>query len=306
MVMVVSRHYWPGWRREAVGPLIRFGLPLSMANLINWSLLNADYVILGRLISAAAVGVYMIAFSVANWSTAVLGSVLNGVVIPSFGRVHDDPARVRSALLSSIRLVGLVTFPIGMMTIALAPSLVAAVFGQRWLAAVPVLQVLGIYGIFYSFSLLMANVLVALGVTSRLLGVQVLWILVVVPLLVLGANAYGLVGAAWAHVVAVVLVAIPAYSWFLLRHIGGRPLELIRVLANPAAAAALAGACGGVVSRAFGSPWTGFLLGGVVGAAVYLPLTWRLLGPVVRSVLPHGPRAGWEEAAQSGTEGAGP
>ena len=82
-ILSTSKRYRPGWRRDAVGPLLRFGLPLSFASLVNWSLLNADYLILGRLVDAAKVGVYMIAFNVANWSTAVLGSVLNNVVRPS-------------------------------------------------------------------------------------------------------------------------------------------------------------------------------------------------------------------------------
>ena len=69
---------------------MRFGLPLSIANLVNWSLLNADYLILGRLVNAGEMGVYMIAFNVANWSTAILGSVLNSVVVPVFGRVSHD------------------------------------------------------------------------------------------------------------------------------------------------------------------------------------------------------------------------
>ena len=66
-----SRKYLPGWRAHVVGPLLRFGLPLSLANLINWTLLNADYLIIGRLMDAAQVGVYMIAFNVASWSTAI-------------------------------------------------------------------------------------------------------------------------------------------------------------------------------------------------------------------------------------------
>ena len=67
---------------------------LSLANFVNWTLLNADYLILGRVVDAAQVGVYMIAFNVASWSTAVMGSVLNNVVVPAFGRVSEDQRRL--------------------------------------------------------------------------------------------------------------------------------------------------------------------------------------------------------------------
>ena len=35
-VLSTSKRYRPGWRRAVVGPLLRFGLPLSLASLVNW------------------------------------------------------------------------------------------------------------------------------------------------------------------------------------------------------------------------------------------------------------------------------
>ena len=116
-ILSTSRRYRPGWRRAVVGPLLRFGLPLSLASLVNWSLLNADYLILGRLVDAAKVGVYMIAFNVANWSTAVLGSVLNNVVVPAFGRVQSDKHRLATSLTSASELVALLALPVGAVTL---------------------------------------------------------------------------------------------------------------------------------------------------------------------------------------------
>ena len=37
LVACVSRRYRPGWRSSSVRPLLRFGLPLSIANLVNWT-----------------------------------------------------------------------------------------------------------------------------------------------------------------------------------------------------------------------------------------------------------------------------
>ncbi len=276
-----SRRYRPGWRADRVRPLIRFGLPLSLANLVNWTLLNADYMIIGRLVDAAEVGVYMIAFNVASWSTAVLSSVLNNVVVPAFGRVSGDKRRLGDALASASELVALLAFPVGAMTLALSAPLVATLFGQKWNEASPVLAVLAMYGVLYTFSLLFVNVLVATGKTMRLLLIQLAWIVTLVPAIVVGVHFWGLEGVGWAHVVTIGLIAVPAYMISVLRATGLRTAELFRKVGRPAVAAAVAGGAAWLTSQLFETPWLCLLAGGLVGGLVYVagvgPLVVRLL-----------------------------
>ena len=264
-----SRKYRPGWRSREVRFLLTFGIPLSLANLVNWTLLNADYMILGRLVEAAEVGVYMIAFTVANWSTAVLGSVLNSVVVPAFGRVAGDAQRIADALSRSVGLVALVALPIGAMTLALADPLVRTVFGETWAGSIPVLEVLSIYGVLYAFSLLYANILVALGSTLRLLVVQLAWVSILVPAMIVGLHFWGLQGAAWAHVVTLSLIALPAYGVMVLRTSGQKASILVSPVIRPMlVAVAAGGAAWGAASLVSGSLLR-LLVGGVVGGVVY-------------------------------------
>ena len=282
-VLSTSRHYWPGWRRDVVMPLLRFGVPLSLANLVNWTLLNADYMILGRFVGAAEVGVYMIAFTVAGWSTAVLGSVLNSVVVPAFGRVSESAERVTAALRTSSELVALIALPIGALTMTLSDPLIRTVFGERWAEAVPVLAVLSLYGVLYAFSLLYANVLVAMGATTRLLFVQLAWVAVLVPGMVLGLRWDGLVGAAWAHVVTISAIAVPGYALMVLRTTGERrPAVLVTPALRPLAGAVASGLAAWLTSSLVEPPVLRLLLGGVVGGCVYLMVT----APIIVRLLP--------------------
>ena len=269
-VACLDRRYRPEWRGELVGPLLRFGLPLALANLINWTLLNADYLVLGRLLSAEQVGVYMIAFNVANWSTAVLGSVLNGVVLPAFGRVGDDIERLVEALVSATRLVGLVALPLAACTVAMAPSLIHVVFGEKWAGAAPVLSVLAVYGACFAFTLLHVNMLVATGATTQLLVVQVVWVTALVPAMIWGIEVRGLVGAAWAHVAVVLLVALPGYVWAMRSRLARLPVALGLTLVRPALAAGLAGLSAWLCDRMVAGPAAGLAIGGVVAGCVYL------------------------------------
>jgi PST family polysaccharide transporter len=279
MVACLHRRYRPGWRPAVVVPLLVFGLPLSLANLVNWSLLNADYVIIGRLLTETQVGVYMIAFTVAGWSTTVLSSVLNGVIVPSFGRVLEDARLFGSALESAVRLVALVAAPICVVTIVLARPLVETVFGTKWLDAAPVLAILAAYGALFSVSLLFANVLVAVGATGRLLGIQGVWVAVLVPAMVVGIHVDGLVGAAWAHVVTVAVVTLPLYVVAVRRSTGLDLRELPRAVLGPVGAALAAGGFALGCRLLLDHPAAAVVVGGALAVASYAVLTRSMVRP---------------------------
>lgn len=277
-----SRRYRPGWRSACVGPLIRFGLPLSMANLVNWALLNADFMILGRMVSAAEVGVYMIAFNVASWSTALLGSVMNNVVVPAFGRVAEDRERLGKALVSGTQLVALLALPVGALTCALSGPLILTVFGDKWSDAIPVLTVLAIYGVLYTFSLLYVSVLVAAGKTGRLLVIQLMWISVLVPAMVMGVELWNLEGVAWAHVLTLGCVALPVYVAFALRIASTSLVTLARCTLRPLIAAVVAGLVAWSTSQLIAVTWLALVVSGLVGGVTYL----ALVGPLVLRLAP--------------------
>lgn len=276
-VLCISKRYRPGWRRSVVRSLVTFGVPLSLANLVNWSLLNADYLLLGRLATAAEIGAYMIAFNVASWSTAILGSVLNSIVVPVFGRVSESRTELARALVSASRLVALLAMPVGAMTLALSTPLILTIFRQKWADVPPVLAVLSIYGVLYAFTLLYVNVLVATGQTVRLLLIQVVWVATLVPAIYVGFNHSGLVGVAWAHVITIGLIAVPAYLIAVLIATRQKLLPLLTALARPALSAVLACIGAAIVAHLIPSNLIALIVGGLVGGIIYLLLAGKLL-----------------------------
>src|SRR5690606_24338472 len=87
MILCLKKFYWPGMNWKLLAPLIAFGLPLAMSNLLSQILLNVDNLFIGRLLGVEELGAYSIAFAVSVWSTAVLGTMLNSVVLPGITSV---------------------------------------------------------------------------------------------------------------------------------------------------------------------------------------------------------------------------
>lgn len=285
MAVSVSLRYWPRLDRAEVLPVLRFGLPLAGANLLSYVLLNADYAIIAKSLGPGDLGIYMLAFTVASWSTSVLSSTINSVAMPAFSAHGPDPDKLRALLIRASALVALIAFPIGAMTVALAYPLVEVLYGAPWLAAAPVLSVLAFYGAFYSMSLLFSNLLVGTGNSVAVMVVQAVWIAGLVPLVALAVAVTGLVGAAYAHVALIVLVIIPLYLLFLRRVVSTAAKPLLTAFARPLVASTLAGAAAFWISGFTGHALVNLLAGGTLGCILYA----ALILPILRKLIPEAP-----------------
>lgn len=290
MVASVSRLYRPGFSARELGPLVAFGLPLAGANLLSQLVVNVDYVVVGRVVDVEAVGVYMLAFNVAGWATAAIGSMLNGVVLPAFSRARSDPGRLPGIVAQATRSVAVIACLISAMTAALAAPLIRVLYGSRWGAAAPVLSVLAVYGVVAVLSLLFANITIAMGRTGVLLAVQVAALVALTPLMVVFVRLWGIRGAGLAHVVVACGVTLPVYLLALRRATGSELRRLALAVLPPVVAGVAAFLVAHVVGDLLTSPVAQVVLGGSCGTAVYVLLMGDEIVTIAGRVTPSGAR----------------
>ncbi|HEV2457516.1 MAG TPA: oligosaccharide flippase family protein [Ktedonobacterales bacterium] len=270
LIVVAPRRYRPGFTRSALSVILRFGIPLAGANVVNYTLLNVDYAFVGHLLGPIELGVYVLAYTVASWPYGVLGSVINSVSMPAFSRVKHDATLLKNAISAALRGVSLIVLPMCAMTIALARPLILTVYGEKWAAAANVVVVLSFYGAVFMVCLLFANMLTAFGSTKLLLVLQLIWIGTLVPAMALGVHADGIVGAAYAHVAVIVPIVLPSYVLALKRVSGVRLTALGKaVLPALLASSAAALAARGAASELRG-PLAQLTAGLAVGGLIYL------------------------------------
>jgi PST family polysaccharide transporter len=258
-----NRTYWPGLTRKALSVLVKFGIPLASANFINFILVNVDYALIGRLLGPIELGVYVLAFNIASWSSSLLGNVINSVAMPAFSRVKHDAALLKGAISRAVRLVALVVMPMCSMTVALAKPLVITVYSEKWAASASALSVLALYGAVSIMCVLFANMLGGLGKSRSLLIVQLIWLGTLAPAMVIGVHQDRIVGAAIAHVVVILPIVLPCYLYALKQTAGVHVTTLVKDML-PAVLAAIVAA---VAARLAIDPIHGSLLQLVVGLA---------------------------------------
>ncbi|MCX2750271.1 oligosaccharide flippase family protein [Arthrobacter sp. MI7-26] len=269
--------FWPRVQLDVLRPLLAFGLPLAGANLLSQILLNADYLFIGRMMSVGELGVYFLAFNIAMWPTAVIGSILNGLVLPGISVVRRDGGDIAAAVAHGARAVALVAFPLAAFLGAFSGPLVSTIYGPKWHAAAPVLSILAVYGALFILGLLLANIIIATGRTGVLFAVQVCALAALMPALPLGISMGGIGGAAVAHIVVIGAVTTPVYIFALRRSTGLGLRRLLQAVGRPAITALTAAVVAWLATRQIDSALLQLVIGALIGATIFGSLNRQAL-----------------------------
>ena len=183
------------WSRKSFNEVRGFGGNVSGMLMLFQLNQNADNVLVGRFLGAPALGAYSLAYNVILVPFSRLASPLHDVVYPVFTRVQDDLERAVRVWLRAMRLLAAVAIPSMLGLVVAAPDLVDVVFGRRWQAAVPVMQILAWVGALYVVQGLNSVLLQALGRTRLLLGFALVSFAAGLGSFVLGLH-WGIVGVA--------------------------------------------------------------------------------------------------------------
>jgi lipopolysaccharide exporter len=172
---------------------------------------------IGRLLGATALGLYNVAYEVANLPTSELGAPINRALLPGFSQIADNSVPIRTAYANAIGVLALFALPAAAGIFAVADFLVPVLLGPKWIAAVPLIQILGIFGAIELFHSSMCTLLIATGHPAAVARAHVVFVLVLLILLIALVGSFGAVGAAVA-VVGASILSTPAYLLAIRTH----------------------------------------------------------------------------------------
>lgn len=261
--------YRIGLDRSLVIPLLKFGLPLAGASIIVFAMSYADQLVVGKMLGPVALGFYVLAFNLSSWPVNMFSQPLRNVAPPTFARLQHDSQQMRSVFQLVVRLLMIVTLPICFVIAGAAEPIVAFVYGPDWAPAAPVLTFLALLSAAKIFFELTYDYLVVLKATTRILMLQIVSVLVLLPALVVGAAVGGTAGVAAGQLIVSVFLVLPLYL-LQLRKFGVPIMPIVLRLRVPVVAATGVGIVAYVLSQAVAVPFfaaaaAGFLALAVVG-----------------------------------------
>jgi O-antigen/teichoic acid export membrane protein len=277
---------------DSLRTLGSFGIKTLFARLMSYANSYGDNLLVGRFLGTVPLGVYSIAYSVMYMPTTRVAAPIQQVLFPAFARLQHDSAALGRSWIRGMQLIAAVNASACLGMTVVAPDFVPVVFGHKWVAAVPVLQLLSLAGAAESLKTLNWSVLQAVGASGLLARLMVFSTIITVGAFAVGLR-WGVVGVAGLFAVARAIVAA-SFGWVTCRRIGlpfaafGRGVVRVGLLVLPMVVLVYLLRLWLVSVGVPAAPRLVLLV--VVGAAFYLTIVrWRapdLLEETKRMLLP--------------------
>lgn len=188
---------------------VSFGLYQMGERMINFLNSKLDYILIGSLLGAQALGFYTLAWNLIIQPVQKINPIITRVAFPVFAKLQDDNTRLRKGYMSTLNILSSVNFPYFFGLAAVASLAVPAVFGTQWLPSIMLIQILCAVGLLRSTGNPIGSLLLAKGRADWGFKWNLALMITQVPGIYTGAVIGGAVGVA----VALVMLQI-AYSVF--------------------------------------------------------------------------------------------
>jgi teichuronic acid exporter len=186
------------WEKEAFRDIFGFGAYTTGTLVINNISSNMDYLIIGKLLSAAVLGTYTLAYMLTKLVNAQVASMLNRVMFPFYSSIQSDIDKVKQHYIDIIKYYSILIYPIMLTLIIFGEPIVFYCFGSKWNETIPPMKIL-------AFSVLVDAMSSGDGLLFRSIGkakleMQVqtfVSLFIYIPSIVIGTYLNGAVGAAF-------------------------------------------------------------------------------------------------------------
>ncbi len=205
--------------RESFRRLFGFGSKILAAAVLDKFFVHIYKLLIGKFFAAATLGFYTQANNFTNMVINTLFRTVQSVTYPVLAKLQDDPVKLKAGYRKMLQLSSFIIVPAMTVLGVLAEPVLVTLVGEKWLPAVPMLQLLCLSGLTYHFSTVNLNMLLVLGRSDLSLKLEVIKKINIAIAIVVGLQ-FGIYGLIIGEVIAsyVNLVINAFYSKKFLRY----------------------------------------------------------------------------------------
>lgn len=206
LMSYVLSSYRPRFSLVKVAELFNYSKWLFVNTLAFTLRTRAAEPIVGRISGPSALGLFNVGYEISNLPTTELVAPINRAVFPGYAKLSHDLASMRAGYLAVIGMIALIAIPASAGIAAIAPVLIPVWLGDKWADTLPLIRVLALSGVLTALMTNSASVFLAMNKPRTLAmfsaGYIVVLLLIIYPL----TQQQGPIGAAWAYVIASIIV----------------------------------------------------------------------------------------------------
>lgn len=184
---------------ESFRNLFSFGSKLLTSAVLNTIYSNLSTIIIGKFFSSSSLGLYSKANSLVQFPSINITNVIQNVAFPVLSKIQDETQKLKAIYVKFMRIMAFIIFPLMLGLAAVSQSFVSVVLTEKWVGAVPYIQVLCFSLMWYPIHAINLSILSVKGrsdyflkleIYKKVLGVVILAITVPMGIM---AMCYGMV-----------------------------------------------------------------------------------------------------------------
>ncbi len=181
---------------QASKGMLSYGLVLVGVGVMAFVVNRIDQLIIARRLDMQQLGYFVMAYTFANMLITDLAYNAGQASCSTFAKVQSNSEELKKFYLATVFWHSLFGFAFAVGLAITAPLVVGVLLAEKWQPIVPVLQALSIHALISTLSIAPADLITATGRAKYVIYVNLGWIIVSVPTLLILAER-GIVAVAW-------------------------------------------------------------------------------------------------------------
>lgn len=198
---------------------------------------KSGQLIAGGVFSSATLGLYHISLELGTMFVDEIVMPVRRALFPNLSLFLNDKPKLEEYALSSVGVLALLCFPVGVGINIISSELVNIVLGEKWTDAIPLLKWLAIFGTISGLKLSLNMVLLVKGKPKLVAIAQWLEVAIIIPALIL-VSAYDDIEMIAITRVATAAISLPLTVYFFSRCLDIPFSRILHSFWRPFAAAA--------------------------------------------------------------------
>lgn len=252
--------------------MFNYGSKILMSNVLTGLYVNLSNLLIGKYYTPAKLAFYNRGFTLSQFPSVNVASVLHRVIFPTLSKLQDDRKQLIDAYQRYLHLSHYIILPLLCLLIVLATPLIEIVLTPKWLPAVPYLRIFSVNFMFYAWCMEANAPIAAIGKSGVLLKYSIVKRIIAFVILVITlgisveAICWGITLSSFFELVI---------SIYVNHKVLGTSIKTqLKYQADVFLIVAMMGILTYCFSLLFTLPLLRLILGGVFGIALYLSLTF--------------------------------
>lgn len=209
-------------------------------NIFKYFAQNTDKLIIGYFLGAVSLGLYTFAFKFVVYPISAIVGAIGIYLFPKYSAMQENLQAINKSYLFVVKTINSIVVPLMVMIVFLSPIIIPIIWGEKWISAVPLIQIFAVLSILQSFISPVGQLMKALDRPGWLFSWSIFITILVSIFIWLGIYYKGINGAAFG-ITAAYILSLPVNSFIMNKLIKLNIRDIINSLVPSVCAGLLMG-----------------------------------------------------------------